>query len=96
MTNRANPTRPGKGTRTIRLAHSQHVASPFPHTARAHRLPQDTLANCNGDDARGCSFSLGGYDMAHVKEAARQHAREQRHETVVTLVTLVVYDGRPR
>lgn len=96
MTNPANPTGPGAGTGTIPLGDSQQRPSPAP-TATARRVPQDTLASCNGGhDDRGCSFTLMGYDMAHVKEAARIHARAQRHETVVTELALVVYDGRPR
>lgn len=64
---------------------------------RAHRI--DTLyeGECNGDEADGCEWAtpLSG-DGFRVKEAAKAHARLERHEVVVTETSMVVYDRRPR
>lgn len=65
---------------------------------RPRRVPTLFGARCNGDEIDGCSFeyprSSYSEDGFAVKEAAKRHAREARHEVVVTEETLVVYDHR--
>lgn len=64
----------------------------------ARRRPGVYQADCNGNDEHGCAWRIFPKEgaLVEVTSSARFHARESGHETVVTLTSLTVYDGRPR